>query len=188
MSKRLRARAKLMRTRMPIDEPCAARTASLAGRKPEVNEQPVGTSPIVVKMLHRSDIDAFASVASDLFDNSIDAQLVCECLDDPRHHFAVALEGTLMVGMASAVHYIHPDKPAQLFVNEVAVAEPSQKQGVGSRLLSLLLSHGREIGCTEAWVATDPGNGAARALYKKAGGQEDPAPVVMYTFPLRVVP
>jgi RimJ/RimL family protein N-acetyltransferase len=55
-------------------------------------------------------------------------------------------------------------------------------------LLSLLLSHANELGCTQAWVATEPENTAARALYAKAGGQEDPEPVVTYTFPLQAKP
>jgi ribosomal protein S18 acetylase RimI-like enzyme len=148
----------------------------------------MNTSTIVVKLLHRSNSDAFKNVASDVFDNKIEPQLVREFLDDPRHHIAVALDGTLMVGMASAVHYVHPDKPAQLFVNEVAVSESHQKQGVGSKLLSLLLSRGRELGCTEAWVATEQDNIAARALYAKAGGEEDSAQVLMYTFPLKPQP
>ena len=79
---------------------------------------------------------------------------------------------------------VHPDKPAQLFINEVGVAEAYQGQGVGSRLISELLALGRRLGCTEAWVATEPDNKAARRLYEKAGGQQDSSPFVMYTFPL----
>ena len=86
--------------------------------------------------------------------------------------------------MASAVHYVHPDKPAQLFVNEVGVAPTHHRRGIGRRLLVALLARGRELGCTEAWVATEPGNTAARALYSTTGGVEDPEPFVLYTFPL----
>jgi ribosomal protein S18 acetylase RimI-like enzyme len=145
-------------------------------------------TPIAVKLLQRTDGYVFENVADDVFDNKISKSLVREFLDDPRHHIAVALQDNLVVGMASAVHYVHPDKPAQLFVNEVSVSQSHREQGVGSKLLSLLLSRGRELGCTEAWVATEPENAAARALYAKAGGQEDPAPFVMYTFLIQQKP
>jgi ribosomal protein S18 acetylase RimI-like enzyme len=149
-----------------------------------VQQQLVNTASVTVKLLQRADVEAFDNVASDVFDGEVNKALAREFLDDPRHHIAVALEGDLMVGMASAVHYVHPDKPAQLFVNEIAVSQSYQQKGIGSKLLNHLMSRGRELGCTEAWVATEPENTAARALYEKAGGQEDPIPFVMYTFPL----
>jgi aminoglycoside 6'-N-acetyltransferase I len=41
---------------------------------------------------------------------------------------------------------------------------------------------GRSLGCVEAWLATEPANGPARALYTPlAGPVED---VVMYAFKL----
>ena len=110
--------------------------------------------------------------------------LVAEFLSDPRHHIVVALDGGIVVGMASAVHYVHPDKPAQLFINEVGVAPSHQRQGIASELIARLLAHGRALGCTEAWVAADEDNGPARALYAHAGGHEEPTRAVIYTFPL----
>lgn len=145
----------------------------------------MNVTPIAVKLLQRSDGDVFENVADDVFDNRVRKSLAREFLDDPRHYIAVALQDNLVVGMASAVHYVHPDKRAQLFVNEVSVSHSHQEQGIGSKLLSLLLSRGRELDCTEAWVATEPENTAARALYAKAGGVKGPTPFVMYTFPLQ---
>jgi ribosomal protein S18 acetylase RimI-like enzyme len=148
----------------------------------------MNNASINVKLLQPEDSDVFENVSADVFDNRVSKPLIREFLSDPRHHIAVALQDNLVVGMASAVHYVHPDKPAQLFVNEVSVSQSHQEQGVGSKLLSLLLSRGRELGCTEAWVATEPENTAARALYAKAGGQEAPTPFIMYTFPLQERP
>jgi aminoglycoside 6'-N-acetyltransferase I len=84
--------------------------------------------------------------------------------------------------MASAVHYVHPDKPPELWVNEVGVAPPHQGQGVGKALLRALFARGRGLGCTEAWLGVEPGNEAARRLYAALGGEE--APMVMYSFRL----
>jgi ribosomal protein S18 acetylase RimI-like enzyme len=141
-------------------------------------------SHITIKLLSANDIAVFDSVVEDVFDHPVQMDLAAEFLSDPRHHIAVALDGDVMVGMASAVHYVHPDKPAQLFINEVGVAPSHQRRGIASELIARLLAHGRALGCTEAWVAADEDNGPARALYAHVGGQEGPTRAVIYTFPL----
>ncbi len=142
------------------------------------------SSHIAVKLLSANDAPVFDRVAEDVFDDPIRTDLAIEFLSDPRHHIVVALDGGIVVGMASAVHYVHPDKPAQLFIDEVGVAPSHQRQGIASELLARLLAHGRDLGCTEAWVAADEDNGPARALYAHVGGQEEPVRAVIYTFPL----
>jgi len=140
---------------------------------------------ITVKLLGTEDELVFDRVAEDVFDDPINPQLVREFLNDPRHHIAVAIDSDqVLVGMASGVHYIHPDKPAQLFINEVGVSPIYQGRGIGSKLIETLLLHARQLKCTEAWVATEPSNKAARALYKRFGGQQNHDLFVMYTFPL----
>lgn len=139
---------------------------------------------MIIKLLTTDDARFFDHVADDVFDDPVRPQLAAEFLHDPRHHIAVALDGDMIVGMASAVHYIHPDKPPQLFIDEVGVAPSHQRRGIASELIALLLAHGRALGCTEAWVAADQDNAPARALYAKAGGREEPVPAVIYTFPL----
>ena len=124
------------------------------------------------------------NVAPGVFDNAIDARWTAEFLDDARHHLAVALDDDQVVGMASAVHYVHPDKPPELWVNEVAVAATHQGRGIGRRLLEALFERGRALGCRQAWVATEPSNSAARRLYAAVGGEESPEPFVMVEFRL----
>lgn len=144
---------------------------------------------IEVRLLQARDTHLLENVADGVFDNPVDRALTGEFLADPRHHLAVACDtDARIVGMASAVHYVHPDKRAQLFINEVGVAPTHQSQGIGRRLIAALLELAGALHCTEAWVATEPGNHAARALYAGAGGQEEPAPFVMYTFPVSHAP
>ena len=47
-----------------------------------------------------------------------------------------ALDAGVIVGFASGVHYVHPDKPAELWINEVGVAPTHQRQGIGRRLIA----------------------------------------------------
>jgi aminoglycoside 6'-N-acetyltransferase I len=124
--------------------------------------------------------------AVDVFDHPVDAALAAEFLADPRHHLAIAIDDGRIVGMASGVHYIHPDKAPELWVNEVGVAPSEQGRGIGRRVLRVLLDHGRALGCGEAWLLTDDANAAARRMYAAAGGRESPQ--IMITFDLGADP
>jgi ribosomal protein S18 acetylase RimI-like enzyme len=127
---------------------------------------------IEIRVLGPGEESVLANVAEDVFDNPIDPALARSFLADPRHHLVVALEDDLVVGFVSAVDYIHPDKPAELWINETGVSPTHQGQGVAKRMLAAMLDHGRSIGCVTAWVLTDRTNAAANALYRSAGGVE----------------
>jgi aminoglycoside 6'-N-acetyltransferase I len=137
-----------------------------------------------IRILRAGEASILDRLADDVFDRAIHPDWCAEFLTDPRHHLAVAIEGDVVVGMASGVHYIHPDKAPQLFINEVGVASSHQGRGIGRRVLDALLQRGRELGCSEAWVLTDEANTVARRLYSGAGGVSDAEPAIMYTFPL----
>lgn len=139
---------------------------------------------IEFRILGRDDEALLSRVAPGVFDHDVDSALSREFLHDPRHHLAVALEDGTVVGFASAVHYVHPDKPVELWINEVGVAPTHQRQGLGRRLLQTMFAHGRGLGCREAWVLTSPANGAAIRLYEAAGGIDLADPPVMFTFRL----
>lgn len=144
---------------------------------------------IAIRLLTLADAHVLDRVAPDVFDGPVVPALAAEFLADPRHHLAVAVsEAGEVVGMATGVHYVHPDKRRQLFINEVGVAPACQGRGVGKRLLAALLDRARDLGCSEAWVATDPDNGAAQRLYASCGGVRDAVPFVMYSFPLDAQP
>jgi ribosomal protein S18 acetylase RimI-like enzyme len=138
--------------------------------------------PVEIKLLKSGDEHILADVGADVFDHAIDENLTNEFLADPRHHLAVALDNGQVVGMASAVHYVHPDKRPQLFINEIAVSPAHRAAGVGKALLAALLDEGRRLGCTEVWVLTDRDNTAAMRLYASVGGGEAPKDQVMFTF------
>jgi ribosomal protein S18 acetylase RimI-like enzyme len=127
---------------------------------------------IEIRILKPGEEAILAIIAPGVFDEDIDAKLAREFLTDPRHHIVVALDNGVVVGFASAVDYVHPDKPRELWLNEVGTAPTHQGQGIGKRVMRAILEHGRALGCKIAWVLTDTDNNAARALYKSAGGKE----------------
>lgn len=143
---------------------------------------------ITVRTLGPDDAPLLSHVAPDVFDHAVDPRWTAEFLNDPRHHLAVALDGDLIVGIASAVHYVHPDKAPELWVNEVGVAPSHWRQGIGRQLLDALFARGRDVGCQMAWVLTEPDNTAARRLYAAVGGAEAPEPPVLVEFKLGATP
>jgi ribosomal protein S18 acetylase RimI-like enzyme len=144
--------------------------------------QPKPSMAIEIILLRRGDEAVLAAVADGVFDNDVDEQAAREFLSDERHHIAVAVENGLVVGFASAVHYIHPDKRPELWINEVAVSPQHRDHGLGKRLLSVLFEAGRRAGCAEAWVLTDRANIPAMGLYSSLGGKDSDQ--VMFTFRL----
>jgi len=127
---------------------------------------------IEIKVLQRGDESILMNVAAEVFDNPIDAELTREFLEDPRHHIAVAIDDGLVVGFASGVHYIHPDKPPELWINEVGLAPTHRRRGLGKAVLNAIFEVGRAQNCTVAWVLTYRTNVAAMALYSSVGGTE----------------
>lgn len=142
---------------------------------------------VTIRLLGPDDASVLGHVAPDVFDNAVDPRWTAEFFADPRHHLAVAQDGSLVVGMASALHYVHPDKPPELYINEVSVAPTYRNQGIGRRLLKALFTHGRTLGCAEAWLGTERNNTAALRLYAAAGGEEDPEDTVIVWFDLNNV-
>lgn len=126
-----------------------------------------------IRILTETDAATFDNVAEDVFDNEVHPQFLQEFLADPRHHIAVAMVDGVVVGMATAVHYIHPDKPPELWINEVGVAPPYQRQGIATQLMKALFAHGVALGCRQAWLGTEEENTPARQFYASLGGTEE---------------
>jgi ribosomal protein S18 acetylase RimI-like enzyme len=139
---------------------------------------------IEIRMLGAHEADLLADVAPDVFDEDVHIAWRDEFVGDDRHHMAVALDGGRVVGFASGVHYLHPDKPPELFINEAGVAEAYQSRGIGRQLMAKLLAHATTLGCNTAWVLTDTDNSAARRIYAAAGGTELPERPVLIEFTL----
>ena len=137
---------------------------------------------IDVRLLGSDDAHVLDTVAPDVFDHQIHPRWCTEFFADPRHHLVVALDGDLVVGMASGVHYVHPDKPPELWINEVGVAPTHEGRGIGRRLVAALVAHGEGLGCVEAWVLTSQTNEAAQRMYRAAGGVPDDELSVMFVY------
>lgn len=146
--------------------------------------QSVRDDSVSIRLLKSGEEQVLVNVADGVFDHPIRMHCAREFLADPRHHIVVALVKDLVVGFASALHYVHPDKEADFWVNEVGVDDAYQNRGIGRHLLAELFEHAKTLGCHHAWVATEKENKAARRLYEVAGGIEDADDIVMSDFDL----
>src|SRR5688572_10043094 len=132
---------------------CRLRARAPGGRAARVvTRRADAVTAVEIRVLGPGDAGVLDRVAAEVFDNPVDPQWSAEFFADARHHLAVAIDAGIVVGMASGIHYVHPDKPPELWINEVGVAEFHRFQGIGRRVVEALLAHARTLGCHEAWV------------------------------------
>jgi ribosomal protein S18 acetylase RimI-like enzyme len=138
---------------------------------------------VEIRKVGPGDLALFERIAEEVFDHDIVPAVLADYLGNPGHHLWVALCDGQVVGQLSAVVHKHPDtRPTELYVDEVGVSPGYQRRRIASAMIDAAFALGRELGCTEAWLATEPDNEPARALYaRRAEPVED---VVMYVFRL----
>lgn len=113
--------------------------------------------------------------AEGVFDDPLRPDMAARFLAHPDHHLFGAISDARLIGFVSAITYLHPDKPVELWINEVGVHEDFHRRGIGRQLLLATLDHARALACAGAWVLTNSGNSAARGLYAACGGVATPA-------------
>ncbi|MGW2639277.1 GNAT family N-acetyltransferase [Streptomyces sp. NPDC001348] len=125
--------------------------------------------------IRRANSVAEVTAAEHLFDRAVRPEWAERFLTAAGHHLFLAHEdgADVPVGFVSGVETIHPDKGAEMFLYELAVAEPYRRRGVGRALVLRLAALGRELGCYGMWVLVDTGNDVALAAYRSAGGKGD---------------
>lgn len=139
---------------------------------------------IIIKMLTLDDGTALDRVHPDVFDEPVRPDRLRAYLAEPAHFLMVAIADGMVIAQVAAVIHRHPDKATELYIDEVAVAEPWQRQGLATRMLRRMFEHGRALGCEEAWVGTEPDNLPARALYERLDG-EPAEQFAMFVYDLR---
>jgi ribosomal protein S18 acetylase RimI-like enzyme len=133
-----------------------------------------------VRLLDASSTALLDCVAVDVFDEPVRADRLAAYLADPGHMLLVAVAGGQVIGQCAGVIHRHPDKPTELYVDEVGVTPAWQRRGVATAMMVELFRLGRRRGCEEAWVGTNADNAPAQALYRRFGSP--PLPIVMFEY------
>lgn len=140
---------------------------------------------IEIRKLVSGDEAVLSNVAPGVFDEAIRPDLAKRFLATPNYRIFVALDGDLVVGMATGFTHFHPDKDEEFFVNELGVDDGYRRRGIGQRLLEALLAEAKTMGCPDAWLGTEHVNGPALALYRKImRGEDTEEPMSVFTYEL----
>jgi ribosomal protein S18 acetylase RimI-like enzyme len=139
--------------------------------------------PFTVKRLSSSDAALFDYIAPDVFDEPVAPERLRAYLAEPGHLMVLAFEGDVVVGQCAAVIHRHPDKPTELYIDEVGTASTHRRQGIARAMMAEMFRWGRELGCEDAWLGTELDNDAANALYRGHEPAEDAA-IQYYLFRL----
>jgi ribosomal protein S18 acetylase RimI-like enzyme len=138
---------------------------------------------VALTRLGPGDAAAMARLAPEVLDASVDPDWLAGFLEDPGHIIIVARVDEVVVGQLAAIIHHHPDRPPDLYIDDLAVTPALRRQGIAQRLLDDAMVLGAQLGCAQAWIVTETDNAPARALYE--GRNAEPAPVVMYEYDLR---
>lgn len=137
-----------------------------------------------IRVAGPADAALFDNVAEDVFDTRPRPDLVEAYLADPRHHIVLALAKGRIVGMCSGFDHFHPDKEPQFFINELGVSPGWRRRGIATRLIGATCDLARSLGCTEAWVVSDPTD-EALGFYRSLRVEQTGENLAMFTIRLR---
>ena len=137
---------------------------------------------IEIKHLKVGDEALLECVAVDVFDEAIDANWLAAYLAEENHYMIVAVKNGEVVGQIRAVIHKHPDRPDELYIDNLGVTPSLQRQGIASKLLNVVLELGKKLGCEDAWLATERDNIQAKGFYESYGVKAEA--MVFYLFKL----
>lgn len=145
-----------------------------------------GSMQIEIILLSPENAGSLTRIAPDVFDDDIDGEQLQAFLDDPRHLMFLAVKDETVVGMASAVELLHPDKKPQMFINEVGVAPDYRRSGIGRRLVDAVLRQAESRGCTYAWLGTEVDNISGQSCFGSVRTPDaPPQPFLLYEWDLK---
>lgn len=137
---------------------------------------------VEILRLGPGDAHVLDRVAPEVFDEPVRADRLAAYLAEPGHVLFVALKDGEVVAQVACVIHRHPDKATELYVDEVGVTPALHRQGIAKRMVQQAFAWGRDQGCEEAWVGTEPDNVPAIALYRSL--DEEPVAFVMFEYDL----
>ena len=142
---------------------------------------PEGVSVVRLESANR---DLLRKVAPGVFDREVPDATLDDFLAGDRQVAFLAVHAGTVVGMATGVVYSNPDKPRELWINEVGVADAFLRRGIAGALLEEAEGHARASGCADVWVLTERDNAPARGLYRSRPGWEGPEDALLYSVKL----
>ncbi|NOX52794.1 MAG: GNAT family N-acetyltransferase [Gammaproteobacteria bacterium] len=124
---------------------------------------------IEITHLDETNLDLLDGVDPELFDEDVRLQLVKEVVKDRGHIMLLAINEGSVIGQVLGNVHKHIDKHTELYIDDLAVADNYLRQGVASLLVRGIIEIGRQRGCKQVWIVTEPDNEPANKLYESLG-------------------
>jgi aminoglycoside 6'-N-acetyltransferase I len=121
----------------------------------------------------KTNAEVLDSIAPGVFDHEIDSDRLNDFLDDHNHVLFVAVIDGVVVGQIRALVCRHPDKPRELYIDDLGVSEAFRRQGIASQLIDQEIGFGSMHSCNELFLITAKKNSGARALYRSLALTEE---------------
>ena len=139
-------------------------------------------APIGIHRISETNAEILGQVAEDVFDDDIDPTRLSAYLRSSERLLVVAVADKRVIGQVAAYIHLHPDRAADLYIDNLGVTPAFQRRGIARRLVDEVFAWGKTLGCGQAWIVTETDNDAARALYEKHGATAEP--IVMFSYAL----
>jgi len=133
------------------------------------------------KRATKADKEAIQLAGSALFDNEIIGLEYDAFIESPCHLLMLAFFKQKIIGFVTGVIIIQPDKPKELFINEIGVLSDFRRQGIARHLINEINKESLFLGCNESWVLADEENLPANILYTNSKGVKYQKNINMYT-------
>lgn len=115
------------------------------------------------------------NVAAGVFDQPICAERLTRYLENPANWLGVAHADGQVIGQVMCVVHDHPDKPTELYLDEIGTADNWRRRGAAQCLMQAVFERADANAIEEIWLGTEPDNLPARALYEKTGATGEAA-------------
>ena len=116
------------------------------------------------------DLSAVLEMNHTFRDGFITAEGATVFLADDRNWLWAGIAEERIIAFAYGYELNRLDGRCMLYLHEVGVADPHQRQGIGTMMLEALKEACRTLGFHRIFLITSQDNAAANALYRKCGG------------------
>ncbi|WP_337660952.1 GNAT family N-acetyltransferase [Erythrobacter sp. Alg231-14] len=140
-----------------------------------ISHQPGKAAEFELHWINADNAHLLENVAAGVFDEAIVPARLMAYLANPANMMCVAMSGDLVVGMVMCVVHLHPDKPTELYLDEIGTGDVWRRQGVARALMLKVFERADDEDIEEIWLGTEPDNTPAIGLYESFGVKPEKA-------------